>query len=361
MFYTRLPCPSWTDHSDDMLNRATRYFPLMGLIVAAISLGVYWAGTYLFSPAVSLLLSMIASVLTTGAFHEDGFADTCDGFGGGWTKGKILEIMKDSRVGTYGVVGLGLLLALKWAALLDIAGRGLLPLALALVSGHMVSRLGAVTVIVSLPYSRENEDSKAKPVAKGVGATEVGLAAAFTAVPLACWPPRTRPCCWPLLPGSRRHAVPAAVLPQVDRGLHGRLPGGGAAGQRGGVLPWVAWPYGTIPDPPHDPGWWTRASATGSRTCRWPEASRPNGKPCGRVAAGETCVYTSPLVAVPAAGRTDCGALRRAVARRRPAAGTGLRPWEMQPWDADPGAGTGGLDERLRARRLPGRRVVHAG
>jgi adenosylcobinamide-GDP ribazoletransferase len=52
---------------------------------------VYWAGTYLFSPAVSLLLSLIASVLTTGAFHEDGFADTCDGFGGGWTKAKILE------------------------------------------------------------------------------------------------------------------------------------------------------------------------------------------------------------------------------------------------------------------------------
>jgi adenosylcobinamide-GDP ribazoletransferase len=184
MFYTRLPCPSWTDHSEDMLNRATRYFPLMGLIVAALSFGMYWAATYLFSPAVSLLLSMIASVLTTGAFHEDGFADTCDGFGGGWTKGKILEIMKDSRVGTYGLVGLGLLLALKWATLLDVAGRGMLPLALALVSGHMVSRLGAVTIIVSLSYARENEDSKAKPVAKGVGATEVVLAAAFTAVPL---------------------------------------------------------------------------------------------------------------------------------------------------------------------------------
>jgi adenosylcobinamide-GDP ribazoletransferase len=132
--------------------------------------------------------------------------------------------MKDSRVGTYGVVGLGLLLALKWAALLDIAARGGLPLALALVSGHMVSRLGAVTVIVSLPYSRENEDSKAKPVAKGVGARGGAGRGVHGGAAGPAGGHEPGPAAGPAARG-RRHAVPAAVLPQVDRGLHGRLPG----------------------------------------------------------------------------------------------------------------------------------------
>ena len=108
MFYTRIPCPAWVGHSEELLNKATIYFPVMGWVVGGVAGAVYWAAARLFGADVGLLLSIIASVLLTGAFHEDGFADMCDGFGGGWTREKILLIMKDSRLGTYGAVGLGL-------------------------------------------------------------------------------------------------------------------------------------------------------------------------------------------------------------------------------------------------------------
>ena len=67
---------------------------------------VFYGASFFFSKEVSLILSFVSGILITGAFHEDGFADVCDGFGGGWSKERILDIMKDSRVGAYGVIGL---------------------------------------------------------------------------------------------------------------------------------------------------------------------------------------------------------------------------------------------------------------
>ena len=93
------------------------YFPLIGWIVGGFSALIFWASSFLFPVSISIIFSMIASILVTGAFHEDGFADVCDGFGGGWTKEKILEIMKDSRVGSYGVIGMILMLGTKFAVL----------------------------------------------------------------------------------------------------------------------------------------------------------------------------------------------------------------------------------------------------
>src|SRR5215213_7826698 len=101
-FYTRLPVPRWVGYSETALNQATRYFPLIGWLVGLLAGATWLIGTYLVDAPTGLLLSMMASVLLTGAFHEDGFADVCDGFGGGWTKEKILLIMKDSRLGAYG-------------------------------------------------------------------------------------------------------------------------------------------------------------------------------------------------------------------------------------------------------------------
>jgi adenosylcobinamide-GDP ribazoletransferase len=126
-FYTRLPVPAWVGYSDELLNKATVYFPLVGWLVGSVAAGAFMGANFLFrNTELALLLSMVASILLTGAFHEDGFADVCDGFGGGWTPDKILAIMKDSRLGTYGVTGLGLLLAGKFLAL-----RGLPPAAVA--------------------------------------------------------------------------------------------------------------------------------------------------------------------------------------------------------------------------------------
>ena len=106
MFYTRLPCPSYIDHSENYLNKATRYFPLIGIIVGTISFLLFWIFNQIFNVEISIIIAIATGILITGAFHEDGFADTFDGFGGGWTKEKILEIMKDSRIGAYGAISL---------------------------------------------------------------------------------------------------------------------------------------------------------------------------------------------------------------------------------------------------------------
>nr|WP_026879940.1 adenosylcobinamide-GDP ribazoletransferase [Hymenobacter norwichensis] len=190
MFYTRVPCPGWVGHSEELLNKSTIYFPLIGWLVGGVAAATYWLLLYLFSPDIALLLSMVVSILMTGAFHEDGFADVCDGFGGGWTQLRILEIMKDSRLGTYGAAGLGLILALKFLALNSVAAtpmpalHSVVPL---LVVAHALSRGTALTFIYTHEYARANEDSKAKPVAKKISLTELLIGLSFGVLPLLAY------------------------------------------------------------------------------------------------------------------------------------------------------------------------------
>jgi adenosylcobinamide-GDP ribazoletransferase len=119
-FFTRLPVPAWVGHSQEQLNHAARYFPLVGILVGAIGAAVTELAVLALPIGVAVLLGMAATVLVTGGFHEDGFADACDGFGGGWDKAQVLAIMKDSRIGSYAAIGLGLLLLTKWTALVEI-------------------------------------------------------------------------------------------------------------------------------------------------------------------------------------------------------------------------------------------------
>jgi adenosylcobinamide-GDP ribazoletransferase len=181
MFYTRIPCPEWVTHDPVYLNKATRYFPLMGWIVGGAAALVFYSAEYIWNLPVALLLSMITSVFITGAFHEDGFADVCDGFGGGWTKEKILDIMKDSRTGAYGVIGISLLLLLKYMSLLSV---NTYQLPVLLFAAHSFSRLCPVLMMYTSQYVRENEDAKAKPLAKSITAKEVVPALLFGLAPL---------------------------------------------------------------------------------------------------------------------------------------------------------------------------------
>ncbi|MFC5045971.1 adenosylcobinamide-GDP ribazoletransferase [Aquimarina hainanensis] len=165
MFFTRIPCPSWVHHQKEYQKKSIRYFSLIGGIIGGLSAAVFYASSFVFSKEISIILAMITSIYSTGAFHEDGFADVCDGLGGGWNKKKILEIMKDSRIGTYGSIGIVSILALKFYALhaIDIAY-----IPLVLVSGHMLSRFIATTLMYTLPYAREEESSKVKTTATDI-------------------------------------------------------------------------------------------------------------------------------------------------------------------------------------------------
>jgi adenosylcobinamide-GDP ribazoletransferase len=160
MFLTRLPVPRTTDHSNEYLREAPRYFPAVGWIVGGISSLAFWLFSRFISVDIGIAASMIAGMLVTGCFHEDGFADVCDGMGGGWTKEKILLIMKDSRIGAYGAIGLISILATKFLLLKEIPF--FVPVVLA---AHSVSRLLPVLVMKTGVYAADPDQSKARPLA----------------------------------------------------------------------------------------------------------------------------------------------------------------------------------------------------
>ncbi|MDZ7936495.1 MAG: adenosylcobinamide-GDP ribazoletransferase [Emticicia sp.] len=188
MFYTRIPCPPSTDHSPEYINKATRYFPFIGWIVGSISFVVYALFSLLFEVEIAVVFSLVAGILCTGAFHEDGFADVFDGFGGGWTKTKILEIMKDSRIGAYGGIAIGLLMVLKILVLskllLKIDSENYFIIGLVFIAYHALARLTAINIVFNSEYAREDETSKAKPIAKGHTPVEIIGAYAFGLIPL---------------------------------------------------------------------------------------------------------------------------------------------------------------------------------
>lgn len=182
-FLTRLPAPRWVGFEPEWLNQSARHFPVVGLLVGAVAALVLVLGELVFPPAVAVGLSMAATLMLTGAFHEDGWADTCDALGGGASIGRerALMIMKDSRIGTYGAAGLVLMLGLKAATLTA------LPLALAipaLLFAHTASRAAAVSLIRWLPYAGDIEHAKAKPLAQCI--SHAGLAVALAWVLVLC-------------------------------------------------------------------------------------------------------------------------------------------------------------------------------
>jgi adenosylcobinamide-GDP ribazoletransferase len=191
MFYTRIPCPKNIDHNPDYLNKASRYFPLIGWIVGGISFLAFYGASFLVSASAAIIIGMIAGILTTGAFHEDGFADVCDGFGGGWTKEKILLIMKDSAIGAYGAIGVVLLFLLKFQLLSELVTietitnqQSVLNILLFFIAGHSISRLAAISIVFTHEYSREDATSKSKPIAKSFSWKEVLGSFFFGLLPL---------------------------------------------------------------------------------------------------------------------------------------------------------------------------------
>lgn len=166
MFYSRIPAPTNTPYSPELLNQSRKYFTSIGIIVGVIASVVFLITSILVPLSVAVLLSMIAGILATGAFHEDGFADSCDALGGGWEASQILTIMKDSRIGTYGSVGLFTTLSLKYLILYEIAQMGSLLLwCVCVINAHAVSRLQSSRQIKYYGYVQDIDKSKIKPIA----------------------------------------------------------------------------------------------------------------------------------------------------------------------------------------------------
>lgn len=224
-FFTRVPIPAWVGFEPAWLQQCARYFPAVGAVVGLFSAAVFGLALLLFPSMIAALLAIVASVWLTGGFHEDGWADTCDGLGGAVSREKALLIMKDSRLGSYGALGLILLLGLKAATLSALAEQAPLLAVLLLFWGHMASRLAPLLLMRTLPYAGDTEHAKAKPLATQIGGRSLAAAALMAALltlPLLCGP-------WPLrhlllMIGTQLGAA-ALVLLWMHRWLRRRLGG----------------------------------------------------------------------------------------------------------------------------------------
>ncbi|BDI31709.1 adenosylcobinamide-GDP ribazoletransferase [Capsulimonas corticalis] len=160
-FLTRIPVrgvPDWAYDEAGGKQAALAFFPAVGMVVATIAAGVYAAGQALgLNPLAVAVLTVTASAMVTGAFHEDGLADVCDGLGP-HTREDALRVMRDSRIGTFGGVGLWMLLTLKASAIMSLEPGRLWG---ALVAAHMLARWSSLPMSMALPYAREAKGANA--------------------------------------------------------------------------------------------------------------------------------------------------------------------------------------------------------
>lgn len=161
IFFTRIPSPISSAYNEKRMSRCMIYLPMVGWLVGGFGALVFWEAQHFLPRTIALMLSMLSTIILTGAFHEDGMADFCDGFGGGWTKERVLEIMKDSRLGTYGAVGLWATLFIKWLSLNEL---NIQKIYFTIIAGHVLSRLFATTFMLTHDYVREASTSKSAPL-----------------------------------------------------------------------------------------------------------------------------------------------------------------------------------------------------
>lgn len=176
-FFTRLPVTRYTQYSPSKMCRASQYFPLVGWLIACILVIEFYLLQPLLGLLPSLCLLLISSILLTGALHEDGLADICDGIWGGYNRERKLTIMKDSRIGTYGTCALVLALLTKFVLWWQLAEQQQLILALCI--AYPLSRAMAISLVQDMAYvSNQIPDSnhakhkftgsKSEPLAKAM-------------------------------------------------------------------------------------------------------------------------------------------------------------------------------------------------
>lgn len=172
-FLTRIPVRSFDGFEPQWLDRSAKYFPLIGALVGGIAAVVMLTTSLVMPHPLPMLIGLAAGILLTGAFHEDGLADTADGLFGGLTRERRLEIMKDSRIGTYGVLALMIALGLKATSLSIIDPITAVPV---LIAAHTGGRLATVIAIYLMRYAGDEQAAKVKPLATGLSAGEMLLA-----------------------------------------------------------------------------------------------------------------------------------------------------------------------------------------
>ncbi|MCC8172394.1 MAG: adenosylcobinamide-GDP ribazoletransferase [Parabacteroides sp.] len=195
IFFTRLPFWRIAQVPQAYFKNIVSYWALAGWFTAGIATAVLYAASLVFPAGIAVLLAMGSRLLVTGCLHEDGLADFFDGFGAGGDRNRILAIMKDSHIGTYGVIGLALYFLLAYSALsalpVELAGAAIL-------AGDPFCKGVSAMLINRLPYARTEETSKAGVVYSRMSAREYCVVAVTGLLPLV-WLPEAR-YLWATLP-----------------------------------------------------------------------------------------------------------------------------------------------------------------
>lgn len=190
VFFTRLPLPALAPLTPQDEANAAAYWPLVGAAIGGCVAAAWWLAAQAFPAGIAAGLALAVGLLLTGALHEDGFSNVCDGFGGGGSRERVLAIMRDSRIGAYGTIGLVMLLGLKWRAMAALPAP-LLPGAL--IAAHALSRFCILLIAAALPYARTGS----RPAGRMAPRFDLRLAAAagFALAPLLLLPARAAPLC----------------------------------------------------------------------------------------------------------------------------------------------------------------------
>lgn len=152
-FYTRISVPTWVNIDEKIGRKVNIFLPAIGWLVGGISVAVFYISARAFNPEIAILLSIVAGALTTGMLHENGFAHTCDGLGEGKSKENRIEIMKDTKLGTFGTMGLILLLSIKFFSLEILDNQTLI---WTIFIAHSLSRFVALSFNFTLDYIAED-------------------------------------------------------------------------------------------------------------------------------------------------------------------------------------------------------------
>lgn len=190
-FFTRIPRPAAVAWSDEHDRVAAAFAPLVGWIVGLAGAFAFVAAACVLPATVAAVACVAVTAWLTGTMHEDGFADFCDGFGGGRDREHTLAIMRDPRVGSFAATGLALLLIAKVAALAAIApllgagAPGAIGMGVVIVAGHALSRFVAVSFMHTHVYVRPEADARGRRLSEPMGAGWLAVAAAGGLAPLA--------------------------------------------------------------------------------------------------------------------------------------------------------------------------------
>lgn len=185
IFFTRLPFWRLRDVPGECFKHVVPYWPLVGWLTGGLMAASLWLCAQVMPLAAAWIVALTVRLLVTGCLHEDGLADFFDGFGGGTTRERTLAIMKDSHIGTYGVIGL----IIYFLLMMQMSCLSLPLLCTLLVCGDCWAKCCASQVINALPYARKEEESKAKVVYNRMSHREFVINLASGLLPACLWLP----------------------------------------------------------------------------------------------------------------------------------------------------------------------------